>query len=96
MTYSLISGLDRARANPETFRLPADDEKAAITPGQFVKIIFSEEGCNPERMWVEVTAKDGDLITGVLSNVPYVLSSVKYGDEVEFGPEHVIQILDAE
>ena len=43
-----------------------------------------------ERMWVEVSGRDGDAYLGVLTNVPSAITTIGRGDEVRFGPEHVI------
>jgi hypothetical protein len=93
MSYKLISGLDRNKASPESFLLPSDADKAAVGPGDYAKLIFSSDD-GAERMWVLITARDGDSITGTLSNAPHRAVSVKHGDEVKFGPEHIIATLN--
>lgn len=95
MTYRLASGVEQHRKTPETFWIPSDSDKAAIKPGDYAKLIFSVEGNDgpAERMWVLVTARDGDSITGTLDNQPYRLP-LKHGAQIEFGPDHVIQILE--
>lgn len=95
MGYVLHSGVERARAAPDTFWLPSDDAKAAVGIGQYVKLIFGDDD-GAERMWVKVTARDGDCLRGTLANNPYALAGLKHGDEVEFGPDHIIQILEAD
>lgn len=91
MEYRLISGAERARGSPDTFLLPSDGDKAAIRVGDYVKLIF-DHADGAERMWVCVTAKDGDSFSGTLANQPY-RSALPYGAPVEFGPDHIIEIL---
>jgi uncharacterized protein YegJ (DUF2314 family) len=43
-----------------------------------------------ERMWVEVTKRDGDRFTGKLLNDPVFIDGLVYADEVHFGTEHII------
>jgi uncharacterized protein YegJ (DUF2314 family) len=45
-----------------------------------------------ERMWVDVTAIDGDRLVGVLCNTPGAIPPLEPGDEVKFRGEHVIDI----
>ena len=41
-------------------------------------------------MWVSVTGRDPDGYTGVLTNVPSVITTIRQGDTILIGPEHVI------
>jgi hypothetical protein len=43
-----------------------------------------------ERMWVGVTGRDADGYTGVLTNVPSVITTIRQGGTIRFGSEHVI------
>jgi hypothetical protein len=68
------------------------EEIAALVPGRVAKLIFQPaEGvqAKPERMWVEVTAVDGDNYTGTLANQPVFLP-MNHGDPVTFTAAHVI------
>lgn len=53
--WHVSSGVERHRAHPNTFWIPAEDEKASVTPGDLVKLMFrmNAEGWS-ERMWVKV------------------------------------------
>ncbi|MEV0794401.1 DUF2185 domain-containing protein [Kribbella sp. NPDC050459] len=47
-----------------------------------------------ERMWVQaVSVNDGRYI-GRVDNAPHAISTIKVDDDIEFGPEHVISVLD--
>jgi hypothetical protein len=43
-------------------------------------------------MWVRVTGRDADGYAGVLDNVPSVPTTIKVGDTLRFGPQHVISV----
>lgn len=93
MTITLFNGVELHNSSPNTFMIPSAADKEAIKPGDCVKLIFCGAECDmPERMWVVVTAIDGDRFTGTLDNEPFVLDGIRFGDEVNFGPEHVIDI----
>lgn len=67
-------------------------EIAALVPGRVAKLIFQPpEGvqAKPERMWVEVTAVNGDSYTGTLANQPVNLP-LRHGDPVSFTAAHII------
>jgi hypothetical protein len=64
-----------------------------------VKLLFeivvpTEDMPSAERMWVQVIeAADGRYV-GVLDNEPGALTSIGPGSRIEFGPEHVISLMD--
>ena len=95
MTYVLASGIERHERSPESFWIPSPDEKSAIQPGDYVKLIFVQGDENPrvERMWVKVTSREGDSLRGTLANVPYALTELKYNTEIVFETDHIIAIL---
>ena len=84
-----------ARA-PYTYYLPAENELLAVAPGDLVKIIFESippsDAWDAERMWVIVTAIDGDSLTGTLDNQPRDMPQLKHGDVVHFQRGHIIDI----
>lgn len=85
--------VERARAYPESFRIPPEEDRLALEEGDWAKLVF-EEGERGERMWVKVTRVEGPgRYEGVLDNMPVMLVDVQAGDEVEFGAEHVASIL---
>ena len=89
--------LDDAEAKnaeaPETFFIPPVAKRAALVPGDRVKLLFAfeatPEGWNGERMWVEVTSVHGGTYIGRLLNRPEHIETLAPGSEVEFGPQHV-------
>ncbi len=98
--YRLADAEDRARQWSTTFKIPDQQRRQDLRVGDHAKLIFEEE-IHPqpgdqgprgrvERMWVEIHQRtpNGRYI-GKLLNQPALLTSVKSGDDVEFGPEHV-------
>lgn len=95
---TLWDGVVLNSENPSTFEIPTPDEKAALVPGDFVKLGFScpKEHKRPgvsdritgERMWVLVT---GDGV-GDLNNDPVVMP-LKDGDPIKFEPRHILSII---
>ncbi|WP_090938733.1 DUF2314 domain-containing protein [Azotobacter beijerinckii] len=97
MKYTLDSGEELSREFPETFWMPPRDERENLLPGELVKLMFRislEEDQHVERMWVIVKERKGNSYIGVLDNDPYCTAELRTGEEVEFCPEHVIQIYE--
>jgi len=88
--YTLDNVEDRHKENPDTFHIPTRGERELLKVGDFVKMIFlgSDRG---ERMWVVITKGLADgKYKGELRNHPFVLEGrLKWGDEMEFGPENI-------
>lgn len=72
------------------FEIPSIEDRTSIEVGVFAKMIFVESTHN-ERMWVEVTAVDGDEYTGRLANIP-VFTDLEQHSEITFSANHVIEI----
>ena len=85
-----------ALSSPYTFYLPNDDYLAAIRDGDLVKVIFRgkpiSKRYDAERMWVTVTERDGDNLTGKLASEPFDMPQIKVGDLVSFKISHIIDI----
>ncbi|MCU8430884.1 DUF2314 domain-containing protein, partial [Vibrio vulnificus] len=98
--YFLEDGELLNKEYPDTFWIPSSDARSSIKLGSIVKLIFnmlepdSEEGASIERMWVEVKGLEKGLYVGTLDNDPYGNVLLKYGDDVVFGPEHIIDIYE--
>ncbi len=97
--WELDSGVARHEESPETFRIPGETARTNLTRGQAVKLIFLVQSTGPdgepivgERMWVQVWGKEGDYYRGVLDNEPATTTMLALGQELWFGPEHVIDI----
>jgi hypothetical protein len=72
----------------------------ALQPGEYVKLRFRLRRPPPggppgERMWVRVVARERGGYRGILENEPQAIKGLAKGDEVRFGPEHVLSIWEA-
>lgn len=98
--FNLMSGIELHEANPKTFWIPSDEDKAKLKKGDMVKLIFEirtvnqkgEEDINPERMWVIIKTRDGDWFTGKLDNQPAATDKIKLGRLITFKAEHIVDI----
>lgn len=61
--------------------------------GEFAKLKFVDE-CGTEYMWVKVTGVDkkGEKYKGILDNDPVLVLSVRYGDNIEFEKEDILDV----
>ena len=104
-SWTLRSGEESHAANPESFWIPSEDERRSLRRGQAARLIFEIEGyeedgsvgLQAERMWVIVAQVVGGLYVGILDNQPACLDPasdayLRFGTEVPFGPEHVIDV----
>ncbi len=98
MTYALASGTEQHQRYPDSFWIPSPDEKSAVQPGDYVKLIFvqGDENLPGERMWVKVTSRVGDSLRGTLANEPYALTQLAFNDLIEFEDDHIIAVLSEE
>ncbi len=105
--WQLRSGEESHRQHPDTFWLPPLEERESLQRGHAVKLIFEIEGMDEdgtvsveaEWMWVIVAERVGDAYIGILDNQPVCLDPtddvyLRFGAEVPFLPEHVIDIGD--
>jgi hypothetical protein len=90
-----------ARA-PSTFYIPPREERENVQPGELVKLMFKyEDGMDApgERMWVVVTERTDEGYYGILANTPALVEldeNYRWGIEVPFKPEHIINLEDAD
>ncbi len=99
MRWTLLNGEDRHAENPDTFEIPSRKKREALRPGMHAKLCFefhSASRVSGERMWVKVTECQAGRYAGTLANDPTATKALKFGDTIEFGPEHVINILAAD
>ena len=100
--WTLVSAEDRHAAHPTTFAIPAVAQRASLTPGLAVHLLFDIETRDDgrvvdrgvDRMWVIVKAcRDGRYV-GVLDNDPGRAEGLRLhrGDLVWFEPRHVAAI----
>ena len=97
--WTLESAVSRSETNPNTFLIPTQTERASLKVGQGVKLVFWIQGDEDfpvcERMWVVVVERrqDGDYV-GRLESVPETEASLRVGQRLIFGPDHVVEIFD--
>ena len=90
--WELEDPTEIASANKYTFYMPSKQGKALLKPGDHVKLIFVglTADSNTERMWVQITTRDGDTFTGTLGNQPYGMDGLNFGDVIDFSAKHII------
>lgn len=90
----LVDVDERHREHPETFGILPLEQRRGAAVGDAVKLIWEEPlSDRGERLWVQVTGKDGDRLTGYIDNDPVDLAGLLSADQVvEFGPEHIAPI----
>ena len=89
-SYALENGEDLSKKYPDHFVIPPRKEREELTPGKNVIMIFDNGLCG-ERIWVTVKSCTASGYLGVLHNKP-IIGHLLPGDEISFGPEHIIQI----
>jgi len=94
--YRIDDPRPAAAEAPYTYYLPSENELLTVGPGDIVKIIFESippgDESGAERMWVIVTAIDGDDLTGTLDNQPRDMPQLKAGAVICFKRWHIIDI----
>jgi hypothetical protein len=96
--FRLGNGEALHHAAPRSFFIPGHAERDSLRAGDIAKLLFEIIEPGPglpraERMWVGVTGRDADGYTGVLTNAPTVITTIRRGDTIRFGPENVISTL---
>jgi Uncharacterized protein conserved in bacteria (DUF2314) len=96
--WTLGNGVRQNQEHPDTFWVPTESEKAAIRPGDDVKLMFLERLPSGwgERMWVTVTKVGRRRLVGRLANDPYSMARLECGDKIRFKRKHVIDIILSE
>lgn len=90
-----IDGVARSAAPPETFQIPSDAERAAMSPGDFVKLGL-ETPESGERFWVEVVARiDDGRYVGRIDNEIDSAWGLAQNDHVIFEPRHILDVEQA-
>jgi hypothetical protein len=90
--WHLGSGVRRNREHPDTFQIPAEDEREAVVPGMDVKLMFELRKGGGDRMWVTITGVKKRKLVGRLVNLPAMIPRLMPGDEIKFKREHIIDI----
>lgn len=89
------SGLKLHREHGDSFEIPSDEDKQAVGVGSLVKLVWESRRSPRERMWVQVTQRDGDRLQGILDNDPLHQRLVA-GETVRFHIDDVIDVLTEE
>jgi hypothetical protein len=106
---NLINAVARNQEAPDTFEIPDRADILEMTIGDFAKIgLVLPEGTNAvsrgfpveaERFWVKIEGwrVEGDEVTyyGKVANEIEYVPDCACDDTISFGPEHVLQILEA-
>lgn len=90
--WHLGDGVESNRLHPDTFWIPSPEEKARITEGSVVKLMFHMRDGWGERMWVKVEKVTRKGYVGTLRNSPVGIPRLDYGDKVKFGPDAIIDV----
>ena len=97
--YVLINYEERAKANPDTLKLPPRADREALTAGRVVLLYFQSADGRPaewnseEGMWVTITeVTGGPRFIGMVDRNPKLTPDLKKGDRIQFGPEHIAEI----
>lgn len=96
--WALINGEQRHKETPDTFDMPPMAERVGLAPGKAVKIgvvskVHTHKRFNAERFWVKILGHGRTLrYLGMVTNdlVFTERHGLKDGDQIEFGPEHVL------
>lgn len=105
--WELRSGVASNEQHPSTFHIPSAEDRASVGAGNVVKLHFAiaaeidensdETEILHERMWVGVKGRIDPYLWGILDNIPSFQDEddefdLRYGSEVIFLPEHIIDI----
>lgn len=88
----MINGEVMSAQHPATFRIPDLKDRQSLRPGDHAKIGMTVSPGGGERFWVKVTEVSGSRYTGEVDN-ELVLVPMELGEEIAFGPEHILSIL---
>jgi hypothetical protein len=93
--FELADADERAAEAPYTFYVPTLAERQRVAVGDHAKLAFEylweTEEYSGERMWVDITEKNGSRFKGLLDNEP-TEKGLELGMEIEFGVENIIDI----
>lgn len=85
-----------AEEAPYTYYLPSENELLTLAPGDVAQMVFRSippgRQWSAERMWVLITATDGDQLTGTLENTPLDMPQLRADDVVRFKRSDVISV----
>lgn len=95
--FYLENAIEKNIKFPRTFLIPDQEDIDKLVIGDLVKLIFvmektPKEGCKDEKLWVEIISIQDEVLTGIISNEPSYLKSIKVDDEVTFKLENIADI----
>lgn len=87
----LVNAQEMAKQYPDSFTSPDQEELSKVSVGDSVKVCVNNE----ERLWVEVTAVNGDgKFKGNIDNCPVVVDFLSLGDPLSFKAENIYEIFN--
>lgn len=90
--WELIDPRPTMEQNPYTFFVPSNAEKAALQPGDLVKMMFDGLDEGVERMWVIFEGRDDQGCYGKLDNEPCAITGLNLHDPVRFQDFHITAV----
>ncbi|ANY69090.1 hypothetical protein BBD42_23350 [Paenibacillus sp. BIHB 4019] len=100
MEWTLEDVEQTSKLYPDSFFIPSAKERRSQEAGRRVRLHFTlanpgENEPRAERMWVEVTGfnQATEQYTGVLTNQPVYLKTLKLGDSLVFEPQHIARTI---
>lgn len=90
--YIIENAVQLKNENPRTFSIPRSEQRNNLKPEQVVKLIFTDNNGNSERMWVVVQKKENETYIGELNNNPAHIKSLTSGDTINFKANNVVAI----
>ena len=92
MSWYLDNVYERNKESPYTFYVPSKQVIDMLSVGDMVKLIFvstKNEEYASERMWVEISYRQGKHFKGMLAYELLNIKDLKYGQEITFQTEHI-------
>ncbi|GIP49363.1 hypothetical protein J53TS2_29540 [Paenibacillus sp. J53TS2] len=84
---------ERNKKAPYTFYIPSKEVIEILKTGDQVKLLFASNEIDGdfevERMWVEISERDGELFSGILVNTPASIKNLEMGHKIRFKREHI-------
>jgi hypothetical protein len=89
--WRLGDGVKQHRMHPATFDIPSEEERRTLEAGDVAKLMFTVSGTDwGERMWVKIERRTRRGYVGRLSNTPFGVPRLDYGDKIRFRQHHII------
>ncbi len=96
LMFRLVDPRPLRDAAPYTFYLPSPAALDHAAQGDLVRLMFEaagpEDDGHAERMWVQVTGRTGETLTGTLDNKPYDIPGLSLGDVLTLDVHHILDI----